>query len=1056
MCYSYYSARKESEGVYQKRNPPRIIRLYAVKAFKLNQMTDQPQGLKRDFSTRRPRRTVAELQKAREEEDKVKKEIGMEDNKPRRKGRRVITGKKSSCFSGSKNRNGLHTPQSSFSYHGEMHPEMMYCPPLPDEKSPLTDHHFPYMHQPFQPLLHGTKGSGDHKSLHPTPSTSDTSLSKLSQPGLPYSSTSPNAHNRSLVSPICSSSSQPFPTSRPNTLDVTPHGHSASQSPHEFAETKPFKSSNSPYPQTTGSSRHILHNYPQQSYKSGSYPHSAPIQGYPHSPFHHHPSASNMQCYPHNPHGYNYHPMHANTPPYHGQLPYYYPHPHDPKFRPYSEQKHSSHPPPRTQPPINIDTPLPDKPDLCLDFSSLPPQQDTPRSSCSAMETASHTNGLSSDNRTQVSEQTEGVSLHNNPLSSDKSTAAASEVTSSLPANSLTPEQMRSHGKPPLQPHTPLLQSKYKHDLTPYHTPKYASPWGPPAYPDSITPGDEFKKPLTPSETAIRSGGSRKKGSMGISPDFPGYPYPYNESVPMGYQPPYYHSQDMSPYQSAPNSPFNMQPLNQYSQDPSQHAKFKHSRRLSNPLEYSPSPTRPAPKQLHRQGPHPFNPSSQSQSTSTDPSRQTYPSFPYSSISSQQSPIPNSPTSSKSHSLSEIPPFPKPTPKFNTVVLPSPSLERATTTHCVKTREHSDLIDHLERIATSCNKRELNYFDCLELTNMTAEHTHMIDSLSTDTKTRYSLYEELNSILEVRRSSILRRYSAKPVRLKKQYLTKVLVEPVVPLEILIPSLSFLWSSPDKAPSNSADFYNSFPSFYSHSDMPPLNVGATSTPVSGEDSLPDLTNPDTGVHNKPNSSGDSMTTPPDATSTPLTTQNSATSSLYHTVPTNSSAEEPLPLLATSSSAKQDSSLSDLNFSDCTSNPSEPEEPSSLNQSSSRKRHKSPESDSVEHKKPRPSPTGSDNNSSMSLLDLGVGAGPGEDASFSAQFQSLVQEMYEESPQFTIEKNTVSGIDIHLSLDQAIKEEMDSDKQEAEQPNTALLFKVHYSGHCWRYTYHVGCF
>ena len=102
--------------------------------------------------------------------------------------------------------------------------------------------------------------------------------------------------------------------------------------------------------------------------------------------------------------------------------------------------------------------------------------------------------------------------------------------------------------------------------------------------------------------------------------------------------------------------------------------------------------------------------------------------------------------------------------------------------------------------------------------------------------------------------------------------------------------------------------------------------------------------------------------------------------------------------------------------------------------------------MEHKKPRPSPTGSDNNSSMSLLDLGVGAGPGEDASFSAQFQSLVQEMYEESPQFTIEKNTVSGIDIHLSLDQAIKEEMDSDKQEAEQPNTALLFKVHYSGHC----------
>ena len=74
--------------------------------------------------------------------------------------------------------------------------------------------------------------------------------------------------------------------------------------------------------------------------------------------------------------------------------------------------------------------------------------------------------------------------------------------------------------------------------------------------------------------------------------------------------------------------------------------------------------------------------------------------------------------------------------------------------------------------------------------------------------------------------------------------------------------------------------------------------------------------------------------------------------------------------------------------------------------------------------------------MSLLDLGVG----ESASFSDQFQSLVQEMYGEATQFTLDNKNVSGMDIPLSLDQAIKEEMDSDKQESEQPNTVLLFKV----------------
>ncbi|KAI6645989.1 Histone-lysine N-methyltransferase MLL3 [Oopsacas minuta] len=1029
----------ESEGVYQKRNPPRIIRLYAVKAFKLNQMTDQPQGLKRDFSTRRPRRTVAELQKAREEEDKVKKEIGLEDNKPRRKGRRIITGKKSSCFS-SKNRNGLHTPQSSFSYHGDMHPDLMFCSPLPDEKSPLPDHHFPYVHQPFQPLLHGTKGSGDPKSHHSTISASDNSLSKLSQSVLPYSTNSPNSHrtDQSLVSPNCSSS-QPFNVSLPSSLEITPHSHTTSQSPHEFPETKPFKSSNSLYPQTTGSSRHILQNYSQQGYKSGSYPHSVPIQSYPHSPFHHNLGSNSMHCYQ-NPHGYNYHNMHVNTPPYQGPMPYYYPHPHDPKYRAYSEQKppmSSPHVAPRPQ---SSNTQIPDKPDLCLDFN-LPP--DTPRSSCSATDNT-QTNGMvASDNRPHTSEQSEVVSLPSTPLidNADKS-ATNTELpsSSSLPANSPTPDQMRAHSKPPLQPHTPL-HSKYKHDMTPpYPTPKYPSPWGPSVYTDPVTPGDEFKKPLTPSEAATRSGGSRKKGNIGMSTEFPGY-YGYNQqdSMPMGYHPPYYHPQDMH-YPSTPSSPFNMQPLNQYPHDPTQHAKYKHNRRLSNPLEYSPTcPNRSTPKQLHRQGPHPFNPSPQPQVTPPDPSRQSpYPSFTHPSLSSQPSPLPNSPTSSKS--LSEIPPFPKPNQKFSTVVLPSPSLERATTVHCVKTRDHPDLMEHLERIATSCNKRELNYFDCLELTNMTAEHTHMIDSLSTDTKTRYSLYEELNSILEVRRSSILRRYSTKPVRLKKQYLTKVLVEPVVPLEILIPSLSFLWSSPDRIPSNSADFYNSFPSFNSNSDIstnPLLNVCTISTPISREDNLSEMISSDTSVQNKSDSLGN--ITAPDATSTPLTTQNSATnSSLMHTLPTNSSGEEPLPLLATSSSAKHDSSLSDLNLSDCSSNASDPEDISSLTDPTpSRKRQISLELDSVESKKLRSSPLVSDNNSSMSLLDLGAGAG--ESASFSDQFQSLVQEMYGESTQFTLDKNAVSGIDIPLSLDQAIKEEMDSDKQESEQPNTALLFK-----------------
>ena len=994
-------------------------------------MTDQPQGLKRDFSTRRPRRTVAELQKAREEEDKVKKEIGMEDSKPRRKGRRIITTKKSSCFSGSKNRNGLHTQHSSFSYHGDIHPDLMFCSPIPDDKSPLHEHHFPFVHQPFQPLLHGTKGSGDHKSHHSTPSASDSSVSKLAA-GLPYgpATTSPTSQasraDSSLLSSNCVASPQPFSLPRPTSLDIQPHGHAATQSPLEFPEIKPFKASNSPYPQSsTGSSRHIVHSgYPgQQGYKSGSYPHSAPVQSYPHSPFQHHPSNSSMHCFPQTPQGYNYHQMHANTPPYQGPMSYYYPHPHDSKFRSYSEQK--PHMPSqsqlvsRNQAPINLDSSGPDKQDLGagLEFVSLSQES---RGSGDSAPHPSCTNGLSaSDNRAQVSSE------------SDATLADTSERPSTEPAGSSTPDKARSHGKPPIQPHA-HLHSKYKHDVTsPYHTPKYPSPWGPvaPAYADTLTPGDEFKKPQNPSDAGMRVGGNRKKGSIGMPPEFPGYGYPYSQQEPMGYQPPYYPS-DL-PYQSGPpNSSYNMQMLNQFPQDPTQHQKYKSNRRLSNPLEYSPTcPSRPAPKQLQRQGPQP-GPLNPSQSPS-ESARHPFPPFPHPPPSSQQSPLPNSPTGSRSHSLSEIPPFPKPNQKFSTVVLPSPSLDRASTSHCLKTRDHPDLMEHLEKITNSCNKRELSYFDCLELTSMTAAHTHLIDALSTDTKTRYSLYEELNSILEVRRSSILRRYSTKPVRLKKQYLTKVLVEPVVPLEILIPSLSFLWSSPDKISSSPVDFYSSFPSF-SPSDTPAAL--SRPAPASREDTS-EAVSSDTDLQNKSDPLAASLTTPPDATSTPLTAHTSATSSsLLHTLPTSSNGEEPLPLLA-SSSLKHDSSLSDLNLSDCSLIPSDPESVGNATESNSdRKRHKSPELDSVDSKKCRSSPLVSENNSS--LLDQVVG----ESASFSDQFQSLVQEIYGETTQFTLDKSNVSGMDIPLSLDQAIKEEMDSDKQESEQPNTALLFKV----------------
>ena len=1046
-------------------------------------MTDQPQGLKRDFSTRRPRRTVAELQKAREEEEKVKKELGLEDTKPKKKGRRIINGKRCGSLSG-KGRSGMHTPHTSFSFHGDLPHDIMFCPD--DEKSPLQDQ-FPFTHQPFQPLLHGTKGSVEHKPTQLSASSlphSDSSLNKLPLPGsLPYgpASTSPNAKSQEhqLVSSKCIASSEPFNLSRPSSLELPQLAQTSNSL--ECPETKPFKSSPGVHPQTSNvSSRHILHpGYtPQQGYKSGAYPHSAPVQSYPQSPFNNLPIAANssMHCYPPNPQAYNYQHMSPGA-PYQSHVPYYY-HQNqlDPKYRAYSEQKpfmQPAHSPQlahasRTASSVHVDTPMPDKSDLRLEFPQIPPNShetsvlpaSAPPIAAAAGEQTPCSNGFSSEETLsqERGEPPESSTLHAPMLPEASQECPDNADVLPLPplsvSNPLTKERNASQGKPPVPP----LQSKYKPDLpSPYHTHKYPSPWG--AYPDGLAAGDKFKKPMTPSEMAsIRSSGGRKKSSTALPPEFPAYPCAYapQESLPLGYQSPYFHAPD-SPYPPPPGSPFNVQMMNQYPHDPSNRSKFKSNRRYSNPPEYSPSfPGHSTSSQFSRQAltSSSFVSTPLPQSALSDSSpRHASPSllpFPPPSQPTQSSPFSTSPISSKAQLQTQ-----KASQKFNSVVLPSPSLERATSAHCVKTRESPQLIQHLEKIVNSCNKRELSYFDCLELTNMTASHTRMIDTLSADTKTRYTLYEELNSILEVRRSSILRRYSGKQVRLKKQYLTKVLVEPVVPLETLIPALNFLWGSSDKLSSAVPDFYSSYSSF-----SPPST--ATPTVPSAVTSSPETTDPATSrdntfsellssvIEDKSGSVEDQLSSElapgPDATSTPLNVHASlSSSSNLPTLPTSSgSMEDPLPLLPTDSGLRNETSLSDLNLSDCSFIQSDPESTSNTPADLDRKRHLSPDPhrnpDSACSKKSRSSPVASDHSSSLSLMqEMELAVGVSGSASFSDQFQSLVQDFYDDS-NFTLEKASVSGIEIPLSLDQAIKEEIDSDKQNSEQPNTALLFKV----------------